>query len=96
MCTPATENENYQIIDDPEPKIVKEAPKKIPSPDGDEAADEVPQATDAQPPAEEEEEGKKKFDPTIFEWTTSNGRPKKLTQIFHKVNCNHVRVLRFV
>lgn len=89
LCTPTTESENYQIQDELEPKVIKEEPKKVIPADGDEGDENAAQQEVAPPAEEEEEEGKKKFDPTIYDWTTSDGKPKRLTQIYHKVNCTH-------
>lgn len=86
--------EDFEINDEMEPKIVKEEPKKVKK-DDDEDGEEGQDASKQEPPqeeaGEEDEEGKKKFDPTPFDWTISNGKPKRLTQIFHKLNCEHVR-----
>lgn len=79
--------EDYEINDPLEPKVVKEVPKtKNPDEEGEGGEGQEPPQDN--PPADaaagDDDENKKKFDPTIYEWTTSNGVPKTTTQIYHK------------
>jgi hypothetical protein len=76
------------------PKVIKvdddggdddDAQKKDPPPD---------MAKKDDPPAEEED--KNKFKPELYTWTNSNGQPKRLSQIFHQIGCEHVRILIYL
>jgi len=92
IITVTSAPEDFQIADELEPKIIKEEPKKVKNEDDEEGeGEEGQEEKPPEEPAEEDEDGQKKFDPTQFDWTISDGKPKKLTQIYHKLNCQHVR-----
>ncbi len=55
------------------------AKKKEGDEDGDEEVEEVPEDLD------DGEEKKVKFDPLLYQWTVSNGKPKSLPQVFSKM-----------
>lgn len=85
IMTTLAQAEDFEISDELVPRAQPdEEPKEVkPTEEGEEAAAE-------EPAAEEGEEGGPKFDPTQFDWTNSDGKPKLLTQVYHKIGCERV------
>jgi len=95
LITVRPDAEDYNVEDPLEQKPVVEVikPTKTDDDGGDDDANNQPlpdTKKDDPPPADDDDPEKAKlFKPEMYTWTTSNGNPKKLSQIYHQVGCDH-------